>query len=312
MLNFKKPQTWVAIIVIVLLVIIGISCLTNGKDAKHDAPNTQTNNSEQTSSETVSDTQDSQMQEPATETTEAPTDSANASADEVLAKGMKEWALAFSNRNLDSIKKLADQNTLNNLKEQNLLDDDNNFGWSSPWPMAELDNGLTGYSITDVDAKKNTATILYYAWVSDPHITVWAETLHYEVTDGKLKVTGEKLKMLDAISSGAEFNLAYPKGIKNTPIDYYANGMLDTLNKNAMSANGTSPDGEYNLTDPVEAARYLLNLLSDNSKVEITTDKENDDSVDLTVHFTEDDVTHHITMERPWGKDGIWVVSRIS
>ena len=32
-LNFKKPQTWLAIIVIVLLVIVGISCLTNGRDA---------------------------------------------------------------------------------------------------------------------------------------------------------------------------------------------------------------------------------------------------------------------------------------
>ena len=30
-----------------------------------------------------------------------------------------------------------------------------------------------------------------------------------------------------------------------------------------------------------------------------------------TVHFTEDDVTHTITMERPWSTDGIWVVRQI-
>ena len=93
-------------------------------------------------------------------------------------------------------------------------------------------------------------------------------------------------------------------------MDYQTNGLGRTLNDHAMSANGMSPDGSYNLTDPVEAARYLMNLLPNDRKVEITADKKGD-LVDLTVHFTEDDVTHTITMERPWSTDGIWVVRQI-
>ena len=65
MLNFKKPHTWVAILVFVLLVVVGVSCLTNGKD--------------KISSETVSDTENSQMQQTAVETTEVPMSSDNLS-----------------------------------------------------------------------------------------------------------------------------------------------------------------------------------------------------------------------------------------
>lgn len=313
-LNFKKPQTWVAIIVIVLLVIVGISCLTNGRDAKQDTQNTQTNNSELVSP----DTQDGRLQGTEIPESQAQDSSELNSAaegatevsDKVPVKSLMKWALAFCNRDVVSIKDLAGESALEDLKDQNLLDDNDNLGWSSPWPMAEFDDGKAGYQITNVDADKNTASILYYAWTSDPHITAWAETLHYEVTDGKLEVISEELKMLDVISSGAEFEAAYPNDITDTMMDYQTNGLGRTLNDHAMSANGMSPDGSYNLTDPVEAARYLLNLLPNDDKVEITADKKGD-LVDLTVHFTEDDVTHTITMERPWSTDGIWVVRQI-
>ena len=313
-LNFKKPQTWVAIIVIVLLVIVGISCLTNGRDAKQDTQNTQTNNSELVSP----DTQDGRLQGTEIPESQAQDSSELNSAaegatevsDKVPVKSLMKWALAFCNRDVVSIKDLAGESALEDLKDQNLLDDNDNLGWSSPWPMAEFDDGKAGYQIANVDADKNTATILYYAWTSDPHITTWAETLHYEVTDGKLEVISEELKMLDVISSGAEFEAAYPNDITDTMMDYQTNGLGRTLNDHAMSANGMSPDGSYNLTDPVEAARYLLNLLPNDDKVKITADKKGD-LVDLTVHFTEDDVTHTITMERPWSTDGIWVVRQI-
>ena len=313
-LNFKKPQTWVAIIVIVLLVIVGISCLTNGRDAKQDTQNTQTNNSELVSP----DTQDGRLQGTEIPESQAQDSSELNSAaegatevsDKVPVKSLMKWALAFCNRDVVSIKDLAGESALEDLKDQNLLDDNDNLGWSSPWPMAEFDDGKAGYQITNVDADKNTATILYYAWTSDPHITAWAETLHYEVTDGKLEVISEELKMLDVISSGAEFEAAYPNDITDTMMDYQTNGLGRTLNDHAMSANGMSPDGSHNLTDPVEAARYLLNLLPNDDKVKITADKKGD-LVDLTVHFTEDDVTHTITMELPWSTDGIWVVHQI-
>lgn len=295
-LNFKKPHTWVAILVIVLLVVVCVSCLTNGKD--------------KISSETASDTENSQMPQQTVETTEAPIDSANSSTVEAPLSRVDQWAQAFCSRDVRTIQDMATDDAKNELKEENLLDDNGNFGWSSPWPWFDEESGMPAYQITQSD--DTSATILYYAQVSDPHVTVWKETLQYTRKDDKIKIAHEELQMLNFIAGGTEFENAYPKGIQNTPMDYQANGLGETLNEHAISANGMSPDGEYNLTDPMEAAQYLLNLLRNDGKVEITADKKDKTLVELKVHFTEDDITHHITMIRPWGEDGIWVVNQIS
>ena len=294
-LNFKKPQTWAAILVIVLLVVVGVSCLTNGKD--------------KISSDVTSDLKNSQIQQPAVETTEALTDSDNSSTAQESLQSVDQWAQAFAARDVRTIQDMATDDAANDLKEENLLDDNGNFGWSSPWPWFDEESGIPAYQITQSD--DTSATILYYAQVSDPHVTVWKETLQYTRKDDKIEIAHEELQMLNFIASGSEFENAYPKGIQNTPMDYQANGLGETLNEHAISANGMSPDGEYNLTDPMEAAQYLLNLLRNDGKVEITADKKDKTQVELKVHFTEDDITHHITMIRPWGEDGIWVVGEI-
>lgn len=295
-LNFKKPHTWVAILVIVLLVVVCVSCLTNGKD--------------KISSETASDTENSQMPQQTVKTTEAPIDSVNSSTVEAPLSRVDQWAQAFCSRDVRTIQDMATDDAKNELKEENLLDDNGNFGWSSPWPWFDEESEMPAYQITQSD--DTSATILYYAQVSDPHVTVWKETLQYTRKDDKIEIAHEELQMLNFIAGGTEFENAYPKGIQNTPMDYQANGLGETLNEHAISANGMSPDGEYNLTDPMEAAQYLLNLLRNDSKVEITADKKDKTQVELKVHFTEDDITHHITMIRPWGEDGIWVVGEIS
>lgn len=295
-LNFKKPHTWVAILVIVLLVVVGVSCLTNGKD--------------KISSETTSDTENSQMPQQTVETTEAPIDSVNSSTVEEPLSSVDQWAQAFCSRDVRTIQDMATDDAENDLKEENLLDDNVNFGWSSPWPWFDEESGMPAYQITQSD--DTSATILYYAQVSDPHVTVWEETLQYTKKDNKIEVTSEELQMFNFIASGTEFEGAYPKGIQNTPMDYQTNGVGENLNEHAMSANGISPDGEYNLTNPVEAAQYLLNLLPNDGKVEITENQAYNTLVELKVHFTEDDVTRYITMVRPWGEDGIYVVSEIS
>lgn len=294
-LNFKKPHTWVAILVFVLLVVVGVSCLTNGKD--------------KISSETVSDTENSQMQQTAVETTEVPMSSDNSSTVQESLQSVDKWTQAFAARDVRTIQDMATADAKNELKEENLLDDNGNFGWSSPWPWFDEESGMPAYQITQSD--DTSATILYYAQVSDPHVTVWKETLQYTRKDDKIEIAHEELQMLNFIASGSEFENAYPKGIQNTPMDYQANGLGETLNEHAISANGMNPDGEYNLTDPMEAAQYLLNLLRNDGKVEITADKKDKTQVELKVHFTEDDITHHITMIRPWGEDGIWVVGEI-
>ena len=294
-LNFKKPHTWVAILVFVLLVVVGVSCLTNGKD--------------KISSETVSDTENSQMQQTAVETTEVPMSSDNSSTVQESLQSVDKWTQAFAARDVRTIQDMATDDAKNELKEENLLDDNGNFGWSSPWPWFDEESGMPAYQITQSD--DTSATILYYAQVSDPHVTVWKETLQYTRKDDKIEIAHEELQMLNFIASGSEFENAYPKGIQNTPMDYQANGLGETLNEHAISANGMNPDGEYNLTDPMEAAQYLLNLLRNDGKVEITADKKDKTQVELKVHFTEDDITHNINMIRPWGEDGIWVVGEI-
>lgn len=295
-LNFKKPQTWAAILVIVLLVVVGVSCLTNGKD--------------KISSDVTSDLKNSQIQQPAVETTEALTDSDNSSTAQESLQSVDQWAQAFAARDVKTIQDMTTDDAKTDLKKEKLLDDNGNFGWSSPWPWFDEESGMPAYQITQSD--DTSATILYYAQVSDPHVTVWEETLQYTRKDDKIEIAHEELQMLNFIAGGTEFENAYPKGIQNTPMDYQANGLGETLNEHAISANGMSPDGEYNLTDPMEAAEYLLNLLRNDGKVEITADKKDKTQVELKVHFTEDDVTHYITMIRPWGEDGIWVVSQIS
>lgn len=295
-LNFKKLQTWAAILVIVLLVVVGVSCLTNGKD--------------KISSDVTSDLKNSQIQQPAVETTEVLTDSDNSSTAQESLQSVDQWAQAFAARDVKTIQDMTTDDAKTDLKKEKLLDDNGNFGWSSPWPWFDEESGMPAYQITQSD--NTSATILYYAQVSDPHVTVWEETLQYTRKDDKIEIAHEELQMLNFIAGGTEFENAYPKGIQNTPMDYQANGLGETLNEHAISANGMSPDGEYNLTDPMEAAEYLLNLLRNDGKVEITADKKDKTQVELKVHFTEDDVTHYITMIRPWGEDGIWVVSQIS
>ena len=292
-LNFKKPHTWVAILVFVLLVVVGVSCLTNGKD--------------KISSETASDTENSQMPQQTVETTEAPIDSVNSSTFEAPLSSVDQWAQAFCSRDVRTIQDMATDDAENDLKEENLLDDNGNFGWSSPWPWFDEESGIPAYQITQSD--DTSATILYYAQVSDPHVTVWEETLQYTKKDDKIKVTSEKLQMFNLITHGSEFEAAYPNGIQNTPMDYQTNGLGETLNEHAMSANGMSPDGEYVLTDPVGAACYFLNLSPDDKITEFTSDR---DLVDFKVRFKKDNVVHHIIMIRPWGEDGIYVVGEIS
>lgn len=292
-LNFKKPHTWVAILVFVLLVVVGVSCLTNGKDKD--------------SSETASSTENSQMPQQTVESTEAPIDSVNSSTVKETLSSVDQWAQAFCSRDVRTIQDMATDDAENDLKEENLLDDNGNFGWSSPWPWFDEESGMPAYQITQSD--DTSATILYYAQVSDPHVTVWEETLQYTKTDDKIEVTSEKLQMFNLITHGSEFEAAYPNGIQNTPMDYQTNGLGEIVNEHAMSANGMSPDGEYVLTDPVGAACYFLNLSPDDKITEFTSDR---DLVDFKVRFKKDNVVHHIIMIRPWGEDGIYVVGDIS
>lgn len=274
-LNFKKPHAWVAAVVTVLTVVVAVSCLTNQK------PRVENNVPEQ------QDTQEAESQD-------------SSEADEKTEQGVREWAQAFASRDADTILKLATEDAKRNLKDQDLLMGEG-FGWSSPWPWGE-ENANIPYTI---NMQVQTAEIWYYAMVSDPHVTVWKETIHYAFEDNEFRVTQEELKVYDAISSGDEFGDAYPHGIKGTAMDYRTNEMMETLNGHITDF----PDRDDPLLHPAQAARFLLNLSEDENKVQVTEDdtRAEDGSVFVQIAFPGDGTVLQVKMIQPYGRDGIWI-----
>ena len=193
------------------------------------------------------------------------------------------------------------------MKEQLLVIDEGDtiFGWSSPWPMWDTsDENSKGYTITTPYDGKNTAEILYYAWTSDPHVTVWKEDITFEERDGSYKVTDENIRFLDYIVSGTEFDEAYPQ-INGTPIDYTVNGMYDALVMNSLLSSSML---YQNLKDPVLAAKYLLNLLDNENKVQVEALQDGSkEGINIKITFIEDGAERFVKMIQPDSEDGIWI-----
>lgn len=215
------------------------------------------------------------------------------------------WAKAFCDRDGEAILSISSESLQESLQEEQLLvagDGFSSFGWSSPWPWASEKD----YRIVRVT--ENSAEILFYAWVSDPHITVWGEKLTFRNEEnGKMLVNAASLEELDYICEGDTYARAYPDGITGTRMDYLVNGAGEALNQNALS----NRDSQFyaKLFEPESAAVYLLNLLDNPNKVEVTAGSVRDDgSVPVTIHFMEtiyDDVT--VDMIQPYGEEGIWI-----
>lgn len=274
-LNFKKPHTWVAVTVTILTVIIAVSCLTNQKAVVE---------------KNVSDA--ASTQKPATED----------AVDEKITQGIEEWAQAFCSRDGKTIRKLATKDVQEDLEKRELLMGEG-FGWSSPWPWGTEENSYLPYT---VNAQMQTAEILYYAMVSDPHVTVWKEILHYSYENGQFQVTQEELKVYDEIASARDYDDAYAHNISETAMDYRTNEMTEVLNEHATAF----PDSDDPLLDPVQAARYLLNLSEDEDMVQLALlDGEiaKDGEVLVQITFPKDGETRKVKMIQPYGKDGIWI-----
>ena len=232
----------------------------------------------------------------------------NAKREAFAESKIEEWAKAFCNRDGDTILTMSTPEARKILEENMLLEEGaggTNFGWSSPWPLMGTD-----YSIRNVE--ENTATILYYARTSDPHITVWAEHLEFEMsedfeTEDDFKITKSEILYLDNIQNVAEFVLAYEDGINNTPIDYLTNGLGEVLNQNAKD--NRYKEGYKELFSPETAAVNLLNLDSENVFVDAN-ERNPEGEVILTLHFKDEEkesVLQGIKMIQPFGKDGIWI-----
>mgnify|MGYP003291737614 FL=1 len=218
------------------------------------------------------------------------------------------WASAFINRDGNTIIDMSTREARKRFEEGMLLVEENgsaSFGWSSPWPSLEKDCFLKLL-------EEDRATILYYARTSDPHITVWAEHLEFEMSEDfeskdDFKITRSEILFLDSIQNVAEFVLAYEDGINNTPIDYLTNGLGEVLNQNAKD--NRYKEGYKELFSPETAAVSLLNLDSENVFVDASEGNTKREVI-LTLHFKDEEkesVLQGIKMIQPYGKDGIWI-----
>ncbi len=222
---------------------------------------------------------------------------------------VRQWAEAFCNRDGQAIIALAEEDMQEELSEAFGLSqgNDNNepyaaFGWSSPWPQ--------GSSYRIVSASGSEAVILYYAWVSDPHVTVWREELSYTIRDGEFRVTSQDMQFLEGICVAEEFYAAYPDGvIDGTMMDYYAyNQAGEALNENAKNAD-MAPGAYAGLYQPDTAAINLLNLLKNQNKVTAVVEYTNEEKTEavVTFAFLENASTAKVRMIKPYGKDSIWL-----
>lgn len=150
------------------------------------------------------------------------------------------------------------------------------MGLSSPWPnefryvlTEELGNSRKG---------GNSAEIWYYAWTSDPHVTVWKEELQFEETTEGYRVTESSFRYLDSIASREEFDEAYLIAGEYQFTDYVERGFLEGIQAQTeydRESGGEDRNAVYR--NPDTAAAWIFNLeggqcgtLSDVSGIQAT------------------------------------------
>lgn len=277
-LHYKKPAFWLIVAAMIACVIVAVCFLTNPvKEEMEDtkgAVNSDNNSGEENANE------------------------------DLVEKVLTEWTKAFVNRNAEGIAALAADEVIADLESRDLFSgtgSHSSFGLSGPWPQDEETDVL----VKGFDDKQ--AEIYYYAWTSEPHVTVWKENLSYELRAGKYVITGEELIWFDNISSGAEFDEAYMGVIDGSGMDYH-NEMGEALNENALLS---SSDLYRSLFEPESAAVTLLNLSEDSAKVKIERvfieDNKVPANVGLNITFVKDNVTVPISMVQLYDKTGIWI-----
>lgn len=127
------------------------------------------------------------------------------------------------------------------------------FGYSSPWPDE--------FRMT-IDEKARKVSIRYYAWTSDPHVTVWKEEMTFAKTRDGYRATGSTVRQFDAISSGEEFEEAYLVFDEYQFVDYVERGYVDAINEQTAYDRETGAGEDRNAVyrNPDTAAERIFNL----------------------------------------------------
>lgn len=289
----------VSVVIAAGMLLLSLTGCGSREEAGMQAPSAESPQSDQ--EEEREETKEA-VQEDGTETVEGTQGTEeNSSAARENRRVVEAWAGAWIGRDGETIAAMSSEAVQEALQERELLfqeGDTYTFGWSSPWP----DEDYQLEEVTD-----NSAVILYYARTSDPHVTVWRESLTWHSEADGSVVEAEELERLGYICSGEEYVRAYPHGIENTPMDYLGNGMGEALNQNAMqNKDNVSYSG---LFAPETAVVQELNLLNNPEKVKVETVPDvQSDRVLIHITFTEDGSTVAVSAVCPYGEDGIWIV----
>lgn len=126
------------------------------------------------------------------------------------------------------------------------------FGMSSPWPdefRFVLNKGES--------EEEWGAEIWYYAWTSDPHVTVWKEDIRMV----QHQVVSGSLRYLDSISTKAEFDEAYLIGGEYQFTDYAERGFVEgILEQTVYDRENGDTDRNAAYRNPDTAAVWIFNL----------------------------------------------------
>lgn len=261
-----------------------------------------------------------------------------------------EWAEAFVARDGDGIAGLCGEELLSKLESglpeyasmpeavweqqkqagfQGLLVQENgqyHFAEAEAWPRdSEAD-------VVIRTMEEGRAEIIYYAWTEEPRVTVWKETLSYELGDQGYAVTSEELIFYDNISSERDFAEAYDiysvlgyynMAVDGSRIDYSSNGAGEELGRTALLSSSMKYRSLFE--DPGKAAIMLLNLSEDSVEIKVLDShkygaasrlgqEEGADSgsagdgiTDIDITFPrEDGLPVRISMVQ-YGSGGIWI-----
>lgn len=159
------------------------------------------------------------------------------------------------------------------------------FGLSSPWPnefRVVMTEELTG----DGGEDGGLAEIWYYAWTSDPHVTVWKEDLRFARIGAEgeqdYRVTGSSLQYMDSISTSAEFDAAYLIAGEYQFTDYVERGFLESIQfQTGYDRENGGDDRNAVYRSPETAAAWIFNLTDGSAEIVST-----DSNGKATVRYT--------------------------
>lgn len=349
-MNYKKPAFWI-IAAVAACILAAVCFLTDPvKEAGENTGNTQEGFGESEKPDTGNG--NGEGGNPQGEAGEGSSGSApgqefveNEEKDS-LQTFIGEWTRAFVGRDAEGIAGLCGAELLSEpeLPEQasmpesigerkqagfhGLLMQENgrySFGESEAWPRDPVAD------VVIRTLEEDRAEIVYYAWTEESRVTVWKETLSYELRAGRYVAVSEELIFYDNISSEGDFAEAYDlyavlsgyqMAVDGSRMDYSSNGAGEALERAAM----LSSSMEYRplFEDPKQAAIMLLNLSEDEAFVEVKVlesyrfgaaerlgleegSEQGDGVADLSITFPrEDGLPVRLSMVQ-YGSGGIWI-----